>query len=1027
MSDSESEIDISKAIGLDTGFSSSSDDSSSEDSDFYQDEIIDSSSDEEENEQEDNDDDNTKTEKKDSNNEILNINKDRLEKIRQFENSAKSESTEEPVDLGKFPKLEMSDDDSDSDSDNNNSYNDNKTGKKRSRKDDDDDDDAFFNKLGVQAQGTKKKSIYSFRGLGLSKLLCANVARRGFKMATPIQRKTIPYILEGRDVVGMARTGSGKTAAFVLPLLDRLKSHSATVGIRAIILSPSRELAEQTMRVVKEFSRGTDLRCALIVGGTSLDDQFKTMTNNPDIVIATPGRFLHLKIEMKLDLRSVQHIIFDEADRLFELGFAEQLNEVLAALSRSRQTLLFSATLPKSLVEFAKAGLQDPVLLRLDAETKISEDLEMSYFAIKDGEREAALAYILGSVIKMPIEKNLENRDKFKDDDYNSDDDEDDDDDDDDDENEDNENDKGKKKNKSKKGKKFEKRKKLPHRNELPSPYSTIVFTPTKYHVEYIAQLLKALGYAVSYIYGALDQTARKDQLYKFRSGRTTVLVVTDVAARGIDIPVLANVINYSLPSSPKVFVHRVGRTARAGNRGWAYSLIREMDIPYLLDLELFLGRKLLIPPKVIPNQRINYTERLVLGSFPREDLEQNMEEVDAIMKKDYDLSSLRDVAKRGERQYLKSRESASQESSKRSKEILNTPGWDGRHPLFGTEDLEKERESFLEKLANRSNKDTVFEYKKTQFADVAELMQRRRQQIAPIRAKAEERKALQKKEAALGLVHTLDAEMFSDDEDDDQKKDLATEQELEKAFPEKNLNKGSSGSKKKKKDYKDSNFYMSHYAAGSSAAEDRAYSINGGKTEFFGDAARNATFDLNEEGKEFVQKQGMKWDKKRGKYINAGSTGDKKSQQPIKYIRGENGTKIPASYRSGRYDAWREAHKAAPLRVGTAENPDGSNKVNFNAGVNQMPIGSGSGGGHPKHKKVVAPKRADKARDDYHKQRKKVSSALERGIKIKGKQPLYNGESEIHSVDEVRKARELLQKRREKNARPSKKKKTTR
>jgi ATP-dependent RNA helicase DDX54/DBP10 len=212
-------------------------------------------------------------------------------------------------------------------------------------------------------------------GQGLNAHLLKAISRKGFSVPTPIQRKTIPLVLDGQDVVGMARTGSGKTAAFVIPMIEKLKAHSARVGARALILSPSRELALQTLKVVKEFGRGTDLKCVLLVGGDSLEEQFGFMAANPDIVIATPGRFLHLKGEMSLDLSSIKYVVFDEADRLFEMGFAAQLTEILHALPTSRQTLLFSATLPKSLVEFARAGLQEPSLVRLDAESKVSPDL----------------------------------------------------------------------------------------------------------------------------------------------------------------------------------------------------------------------------------------------------------------------------------------------------------------------------------------------------------------------------------------------------------------------------------------------------------------------------------------------------------------------------------------------------------------------------------------------------------------------------------------------------------------------------
>lgn len=210
------------------------------------------------------------------------------------------------------------------------------------------------------------------------------IIHKGFKVPTPIQRKCIPIVLQGDDVVGMARTGSGKTAAFLIPMFEKLKAHSAKVGARALLLSPSRELALQTQKVCKELGKYTDLRSCVLVGGDSLDDQFSMLASNPDILIATPGRLLHLMVEMELDLRTVQYVVFDEADRLFEMGFAVQLHEILSRLPPTRQTLLFSATLPKMLVDFAKAGLQEPTLIRLDADTKISRDLEVCMTHGKD-------------------------------------------------------------------------------------------------------------------------------------------------------------------------------------------------------------------------------------------------------------------------------------------------------------------------------------------------------------------------------------------------------------------------------------------------------------------------------------------------------------------------------------------------------------------------------------------------------------------------------------------------------------------
>lgn len=255
--------------------------------------------------------------------------------------------------------------------------------------DDDDDDDSKINSYFINNNPTAKKAkAGSFASFGLTKFILANIAKKGYKQPTPIQRKTIPLIMEGRDVVGMARTGSGKTAAFVLPLIERLKLRQPG-GVRAVILSPSRELALQTYKQVKEFSHGTNLQSIVLIGGDSLEEDFSKMMTKPDIIVCTPGRFLHLKVEMQYDLMTVQYIVFDEADRLFEMGFAEQLNELLASLPSNRQSLLFSATLPRSLVDFAKAGLTNPVLVRLDAESEISDQLQMAYFTTKKNEREA--------------------------------------------------------------------------------------------------------------------------------------------------------------------------------------------------------------------------------------------------------------------------------------------------------------------------------------------------------------------------------------------------------------------------------------------------------------------------------------------------------------------------------------------------------------------------------------------------------------------------------------------------------------
>ncbi|RCK64383.1 ATP-dependent RNA helicase DBP10 [Candida viswanathii] len=848
-----------------------------------------------------------------------------------------------------FPSLELSDNENDDE--------------------EDDDDSKISSYFRTNNPTAKKAKAGSFASFGLTKFILANIAKKGYKQPTPIQRKTIPLIMEGRDVVGMARTGSGKTAAFVLPLIEQLKLRQ-TNGVRAIIISPSRELALQTYKQVKEFSSGTNLKSIVLIGGDSLEEDFSKMMTKPDVIVCTPGRFLHLKVEMEYDLKTVRYIVFDEADRLFEMGFAEQLNELIASLPSNRQSLLFSATLPRSLVDFAKAGLSSPVLVRLDAESKISDQLQMAYFSTKKNEREANLLYILQEVIKMPLGtpeeiKKLRDMDKRE---VDSDEEEEEDD-----------------KSRGKKRKFKFKKERMPPANQLPSPFSTIVFVPTKHHVEYVTRLLRDAGYLVSYIYGTLDQHARKNQLYQFRVGLTNILVVTDVAARGIDIPVLANVVNFTLPASSKIFIHRVGRTARAGNKGWAYSIVNEKELPYLLDLELFLGKKVLltsmheakvemlkksqgdsfIPPVV------NYTERLVLGSVPRVDLETFQELYENLLRNDYEIKVLRDVAAKGEKLYHRTRTPASQESLKRSKEIVEN-SWDDQHLLFG-ENLEKQKQDFLNKLQNRHSKQTVFELKGNDES-LVEFMNRRRRQLAPIQRKAKERRELLQKERLAGLTHGIEDEVLRAEGENGYGVD---EQELQQTFEDGD-----------KKTFRDPNFFISHYAP-ASVIQDQQLALSSS----FANEAQNATFDLENDDKIQTNKQVMKWDKKKGKYINSRST-DKK------YIISESGTRIPASFRSGKFDEWK---KQRNIKSTKAVIDDGdSNKVY-------------------KHKQQKSPKLPDKFRDDYHKQKKKVEKALESGISVKG----YSGgaRQEIQSTEQIRKARLVKEKRRAKNARPSKRK----
>jgi len=778
----------------------------------------------------------------------------------------------------------------------------------------------------------------------------------------------------------------------VIPMIEKLKTHSARVGARALIMSPSRELALQTLKVVKEFGRGTDLKCVLLVGGDSLEDQFGFMAANPDIVIATPGRFLHLKVEMSLDLSSMKYVVFDEADRLFEMGFAAQLTEILHALPVSRQTLLFSATLPKSLVEFARAGLQEPSLVRLDAESKVSPDLQSAFFSIKSAEKEGALLHILNDLIKMPTGPS-----------------------------------EGAKKVAEGNGKKRKRGADGPGPKQKPTEHSTIIFAATKHHVDYLASLLRLSGFAVSHAYGSLDQVARNIQVEDFRTGMTNILVVTDVAARGIDIPVLANVINYDFPPQPKIFVHRVGRTARAGQRGWSYSLVRDTDAPYLLDLQLFLGKRLLLGRD--SGETPNYSEDVIVGALLRDKLESTTEWIQKLLSDDDDLSALRTVAGKGEKLYIKTRNSASSESAKRAKEVVASKGWMQLHSLFNSEtnNAEQARIDMLARISGFRPQETVFEIGtrgKAAHSEAAEVMRARRQKIIPRRQKEEDEKAAANAEANDECLGAIDVQPDSDDDDDDDLEVTVTGggDDMEEASDgdlEVTFSKAAQKGKGRTLSYQDSENFMSYTPKSINTAEERGYGVHSGsyntasQNSNFVEAARGVTMDLtNDDGaKSFAEParaKGMRWDKKNSKYVARAN--DEDGSKGKKMIRGESGQKIAASFQSGRFDRWRKAHKVGRLpRTGEAEREGGGG-------------GGGAGRGFGtryKHKQEKAPKEADRYRDDYHVRKKRVAEAKEKRV---GAFKDGTGKAEIKSTSDIHKERKLQERKKAKNARPSKK-----
>lgn len=671
----------------------------------------------------------------------------------------------------------------------------------------------------------KKAKPGSFECLKLCPNVFNAIKRKGYKLPTPIQRRTMPLILAGADVVAMARTGSGKTAAFLIPMLEKLKQHVPQYGIRALILSPTRDLALQTMKFAKELGRYTDLRISLLVGGDSMENQFEELAQNPDIIIATPGRLMHHLSEVDdMSLRTVEYVVFDEADSLFGMGFAEQLHTILTQLSENRQTLLFSATMPSALAEFAKAGLRDPQLVRLDVEQKISADCKLTFFTLRPEEKHAALLYLIRDVIG-PDQQML-------------------------------------------------------------------VFVSTRHHTEYL-KLLLALEGLESYIcYGDMDQEARKISISKFRSGKAKVLIVTDLAARGMDIPLLDFAINWDFPSHPKMFVHRVGRVARNGRTGTAYSFVTPEDMPYLLDLHLFLSKPIRPAPteeEVLKNMNevMDKTDQAmangvtIYGRFPQTALDLVQDKVRDVVDSSADLRALQKSCTNAFSHYKSSKPKPSKESIRRAKDLPR----EGLHPMFKgvLEGNELSALAFTERLKSFRPKQTILEAE-----GHAAMSKHRKGSSSQWVDVMKEKKAVH--EHIINQVHQQGSSV-----------NAAKEVEPDFISVKTTDKKESVGSKRKAKSFKDEEFFINpvptnqHSEAGLSMRADQGFGSN---------RLDSAVMDLVADDKVGMQKQKSvyHWDKKSKKYIKL-NNGDRVTATGK--IKTEGGQKVKAQ-KTGIYKKWK-------------------------------------------------------------------------------------------------------------------------
>jgi ATP-dependent RNA helicase RhlE len=372
----------------------------------------------------------------------------------------------------------------------------------------------------------------SFESLGLLAELRRAVSEKGYSNPTPIQKQAIPIILEGRDLMAGAQTGTGKTAGFTLPLLQRLIETQVPVTgrrpLRALVLTPTRELAAQVAQSVQDYGRYLPLRSTVVFGGVSINPQKIKLVKGVDILVATPGRLLDHVGQRSVDLSNVDILVLDEADRMLDMGFIHDIKKVLALIPKKKQTLLFSATFSEDIKKLANGLLRSPALIQVARQNAATETVTQVVYPVDKKRKRELLSHLIGSNNWRQV----------------------------------------------------------------------LVFTRTKHGANRLAEQLNDDGVSSSAIHGNKSQGARTRALAEFKSGQIRVLVATDIAARGLDINQLPHVVNYELPNVAEDYVHRIGRTGRAGNDGEAMSLVCVDELGLLKDIEKVI--KFEIPKNVI-------------------------------------------------------------------------------------------------------------------------------------------------------------------------------------------------------------------------------------------------------------------------------------------------------------------------------------------------------------------------------------------------------------------------------------------
>lgn len=367
--------------------------------------------------------------------------------------------------------------------------------------------------------------MITFSTLGLSEPLVRAVGEQGYEIPTPIQAEAIPAILKGRDLLASAQTGTGKTAGFMLPILQRLSTLSRASGnhTKALILAPTRELAAQIHESATQYGKHLQIRSTVVFGGVKINPQMMKLRSGVEILIATPGRLLDLFQQRAIRFEQLETLVLDEADRMLDMGFIHDIKKILALLPTQRQTLLFSATFSNEIRQLSKAFLKDPIEISVTPNITTAVSVTQQIHPVDKGRKAALLSHLL--------------------------------------------------------------------RHEAWD--QALVFSRTKHGANKLAKLLAIDGVHAGVIHGNKSQAQRTKALEEFKLGKTRVLVATDIAARGLDIDQLPIVVNFDLPNVPEDYVHRIGRTGRAGSPGHAISLVSADEVKQLLDIEKLIKRSL--------------------------------------------------------------------------------------------------------------------------------------------------------------------------------------------------------------------------------------------------------------------------------------------------------------------------------------------------------------------------------------------------------------------------------------------------